>query len=587
VFDSRLALPLGVQAAQTFISLIVSLFPDYRTTGDFRPQLRNAANQLSALAASIKNVTLARTVFTAVDFSELIPDFYVVDPLPGTTTPRLKSDYFRIVGAIDLCNHNDEFFADMRAPVALPQPGPTRRGGLDFRWVPPAKLMRTLDMLGVVHDDGTPIRQYQITNAQEYADAANTQSAADYANLLISSGYMTLTHLVSQLRHAVTQPIVSETVRGEVFAGRTSQVGAAVTVRSKPAHSYPPQPDRDIVAQAWRVPQATKAPVLASTQPLPRSTLIKYRIFLRTLKPQIAPSVWNEPDYESVQHAEYRPDPRHLGFNRLYLDTVPSAILGKELIFEGTSSTERRQLKKTVEMAAHTFDWWIPTKPRRYSLEMIDEVVRSRLLDAGLQPTPVPAGSGAPTHAGLDIDLRIDDLTAEELPQIIIGLESAKDPPPWKGFHREADQRRVVMQVNATWQDGTLRVVIDNRPEDRNYVVWLVVEETFGSIEPDEQPPKVLHSAFKIPVTGQLTYVPQSLFDEEGKNQVKRELFFNEFGTFMTLDPGEKIFGVIDPVELATEAGIERFLAVARQRQPELLTEFANRYYNKGGAASI
>ncbi|MDO8448875.1 MAG: hypothetical protein Q7T10_08715 [Rhodoferax sp.] len=584
IFDSRLAVPLGAQAAQTFLSLVVSLFPDYRTTGDFRPQLRNAAQKLTELAASIKNVTLARTMFTAADFSDLVTDFYVVDPLPGLTTPTLKPDYFRVIGAIDLCNQTDAFFTDAWAPAAVPQPGPTRRGSLDFRWMPPAKLARTRDALGVVHDDGTPIRQYRITNAQECADVANDQSAADYASLLISSGYMTLTHLASQLRHATTQPIVSDTVRGDVFVRRTAQAGAEVTVHSKPAFTYPPRPDRDrdIVAQAWRVPHATKAVMLCMTQPLPRTTLIHYRVFLRTLKPRGAASVWNEPDYESVQHTEYRPDPLHPGFDRLYLHTAASAVLGQELLFEGTTTTEKRQVKRTVQTVAHTFDWWIPTQPlRRFNpLDTIDAVVHNRLIDAGVQPAPVPASPGTPIHAGLAIERHFDQVVAEK-PPIIIGLEDAKDAPPWTGFHREADQRPVLMEVDATWQDGHLRVVIDNRPEDRNYVAWLVVEEKFGSVESDEQAPKVLHTAFKVPITGQLTYVPQSLFDEEGKIHVERELFFNEFATFLTPEPGEKIFDEIDPVELGTSAGIERFLVLAKQRQPEVLIDFASRYFGK------
>ena len=582
VFDSRLALPLGVQAAQTFISLVISLFPDHRTTGDFRPQLRNTANGLTELATSIKNVTLARTMFTAADFADLIDDFHVVDPFPGLTTPTLKQSYFRVIGALDLCNHTDAYFPDVWAPATIAQPGPTRRGGLDFRWVPPAKLIRVADALGIVHDDGSPVRRYKITNAQECADAANTQSAADYADLLIASGYMTLTHLASQLRHATTQPIVSDTVRGSVFVGRAAQAGAEVTVHSKPAPSYPPRPDRDrdLVAQAWRVPQTTKALVLASTQPLPRATLIRYRVFLRTLTPHNAPTVWNEPDYESVQHAEYRPDPLHPGFDRLYLDTVQSAILGQELLFEGFSSTERRHVVKAVQTVAHTFDWWIPTKPLRHfdPFATVDEVVRGRLIDAGLEPAPVPDGSSKPVHAGLDVDRR-SDRVVEERPQIIIGLEDAKDAPPWTGFHREAAQAQVQIQVDATWQDGRLRVVIDNRPEDRNYIAWMVVEETFGSIESDEQAPKVLHTAFKVPITGQLTYVPQSLFDEEGHIHVEREQFFNEFATFLTPDPGEKIFGEIDPIELATEEGVARFVSLAKQRQPELLAAFAKRYY--------
>jgi hypothetical protein len=60
----------------------------------------------------------------------------------------------------------------------------------------------------------------------------------------------------------------------------------------------------------------------------------------------------------------------------------------------------------------------------------------------------------------------------------------------------------VRMQVTLDWQGEHLRVVIKNRPEDRNYVVFLVVEETFGSIEPDEVAPKVLHTALPIHING-------------------------------------------------------------------------------------
>ena len=52
-----------------------SLSPEFRTTGDFRPTLRDFADKLSELAASIRNTTLARTIYTEADFGKAVPDY--------------------------------------------------------------------------------------------------------------------------------------------------------------------------------------------------------------------------------------------------------------------------------------------------------------------------------------------------------------------------------------------------------------------------------------------------------------------------------------------------------------------------------
>ena len=124
-------------------------------------------------------------------------------------------------------------------------------------------------------------------------------------------------------------------------------------------------------------------------------------------------------------------------------------------------------------------------------------------------------------------------------------------------------------------------VVIDNRPQDRNYVAFVVVEETFGSIEADEQPPKVLHTAFKVAINGSLTYVPQSLFDEEIKSRGKRDEFVHDFGVFVRPKPGEPVFGSIELAELATESGRGRLVAALHQFQPELITQFLHQRASK------
>lgn len=159
-FDHRLAVLLAPQAAQTLLALVRSLSPEFRTTGDFRSTLRDFAPKLSALATSIRNTTLARTIYTEADFSWLITDFYVSDPFPGNN-PTLKSDYSFVVGAMDLCNHNDAFFPNVVKGFGVPAPAPSRQGSFDFRWQPPARIVRDPLPSGFFHTDGTPVIHYR------------------------------------------------------------------------------------------------------------------------------------------------------------------------------------------------------------------------------------------------------------------------------------------------------------------------------------------------------------------------------------------------------------------------------------------
>jgi hypothetical protein len=571
VFDSRLALPLGVQAAQTYLALMQSLFPEFRTTGDLRPQLRNVADNLSALAASIRNTTLARTMHFEGDFDGLITDFYVVDPWPGLTRPVLKPDFTFVVGAIDLCHHDDSFFADVGVGGAVPSPGPTRRGSLDLRWYPPANLELSPLSSGLVHDDGTPVRQYRITNAKQCADAANDRAAQDYADLLLSSGYMTLVHLAAQLRHAASQPERSETVRGSVFLQRHPQPGAEVTVHSTPSLALFPKATGDIEATAWRELQRVNAIATATTQSLPRpAPLIRYRVLLRTLSSAVPPRVWHEPDYEAVQTATYVDDPLHRGFKRLHLQTSLDAVLHEELLFEGSSPADVRRFDSVLSVKAHTFDWWIPTRPSPFVSATFDQAAHGALL--GREPTAKPSPA---VPAALLRPMPRDSIDADlgGRPLVMLGLGWEEGAQTWKGFHREMAQATVEMRVRAEWRNGQLRVVIDNRPQDRNYVVFLVIEESFGSIEADEQPPKVLHTSFKMAINGSLTYVPQALFDEETRVRGKRDEFVHDFGVFVRPEPGEPVFGSIELAELATESGRDRLAAALRQFEPDLMAQ--------------
>lgn len=558
-FDHRLAVVLAPQAAQTFLVLVRSLSPEFRTTGDFRPTLRDLADKLSTLAETVRNTALARTIYFEGDFGWLIDDFYVDDWLPGITDPVLKPDYPLVVGAMDLCNHNDAFFPDVANGAGVPFPGPSRRGSLDFRWHPPARLERVPISSGLVHSDGSPVIQYRIVNRKECADAANDQSLQDYSDLLLSSGYLTLVQLAAQLRHATTQPDKSETVHGDVLLLRHPQPGAEVTVKSGPGPILF-APGGEIKAQAWREPQKVQAFAACSTQLIPRTPpLIHYRVLLRTLYSGFPPRGYHEQDYNTaVQSASYIADPLHPGFKRLDLSTSFDAVMHEELLTEGSSQIEARHVERTLSFKAHTFDWWIPLQPLPGVSDSAFATVTDRHV-VGNRPSPKFTLSGS---ASIEIANAFS---------VVLGLGWEDGAQTWQGHHREMLETTIQMRVRLDWQGSNIRVAIENRPEDRNYTVFLVVEETFGSIESDEQPPKVLHTAFPVAINGQLTFVPQSLFDQEKEASDKQRAFAEHYAVSVNPKPGDPVIGTISMGELTTEAGVARLAAALRQFEPEVL----------------
>lgn len=165
-----------------------------------------------------------------------------------------------------------------------------------------------------------------------------------------------------------------------------------------------------------------------------------------------------------------------------------------------------------------------------------------------------------------------DSIDMASAASVVLGFGWEDGAQTWEGDHREMKETTVRIRVRMDWQGSNIRVAIDeNRPEDRNYIIFLVVEETFGSIEPDEQPPKVLHTAFPIAINGQLTFVPQSLFDQETEASNEQRAFAENFAISVNPKPGVPVFGTISMGELTTEAGVARLAAALRQFEPEVL----------------
>lgn len=573
VFDHRLAVPLASQAAQTFLAMAHSLKPEFRTTGDFRDHIRDCADKLAALALNIRTSTLALTIFTEADFEMAIDDFYVNDPFPGLIPPVLKPEYFLVVGAIDLCSHNDTFFADVGIGGRVSFPGPSKRGALDFRWHPPATLVRRNLPSHLFHQDGSPIIQYDITNPKECADAANQQAEQDYSDLLISSGYLTLVQLEAQMRHMATQSSPSETVRpDDVVAVRHPEAGSEVTVHSN-VGPIVFTATGDIKAKAFRQPQKVQAFASCTTQAIPRvAPLINYRILLRTLSSAFLPRLWLEPHYEAVQSPAYGNDPLHPGFQRLFLQDGAAAIVDQKELLKGFSQDAARFFDDTVELTAHTFDWWVPVQPNPFAHDHVSTSGGTQ--STGVKPSPRPPLKLFPTLA-LTVPVAHDTFRSDPASAFGLGWEDGNQT--WQGQRREPAVVSITLQVKLEWKADRVHLSLKNLPEDRNYVVFLVVEETFGSVETDEHAPKILHTAIPIAINGQLTFVPQSLFDEEKAARDKQKAFADEFAISVEPEPGAPVIGTIQLGELATDAGVARLAATLNQSEPGLMKKLAKK----------
>lgn len=67
-FDHRLAMPFGIYATQSYLTVIKGIASEYRTTGQFRDNLRSLAMQTSKMAEVMREQGLGRTLHVPRDF---------------------------------------------------------------------------------------------------------------------------------------------------------------------------------------------------------------------------------------------------------------------------------------------------------------------------------------------------------------------------------------------------------------------------------------------------------------------------------------------------------------------------------------
>ena len=83
--------------------------------------------------------------------------------------------------------------------------------------------------------------------------------------------------------------------------------------------------------------------------------------------------------------------------------------------------------------------------------------------------------------------------------------------------------RRESIEVTYTlrWNGVDLVVEVEGDPKHRNYDLFLVVEEQVAGNQS-------LHTSFLLPMTGQLTYVPESFFRAEQESIEKANSFWRD-----------------------------------------------------------
>jgi hypothetical protein len=563
-FDHRVMAPIVSSMVQVYLTIIKQMVPEYRSSREFEESLSQITKLVEPLANLMRTQTLARTHWYPQDFAYLYP----VQPTLFFQPPQPDLAGWH-VGALDL--RTESVPAPPNIPFGfnwiLDHSGyPLQRGAMQFNWIPPAQVE--------LEDHGNMGTRFRVLNPDECAKAANERSEELYAELLYSSGYLNLVHVIGLLRHVYTVPSKSENVDGVVSPSRSPILPrTTTTVTGAKVFPYPPATS---TAEVER--QTTFIRANVSTQPSERVRRFTYRIWLRTLNAKAD----GTSDYGSVYQTSYvdettSPSADMKPFKKLVSVFAAEGVLDQKKL-TADSKTPREIVTEgpeTITLKADTFDWWIAVPSVVPSLPQMSGIF-SDLRDAGVLTSHAQAASApkppAPTPApGKWADAQLVNDYVYESPSIGPSeFVHAPSPAPI-GERRDVKHgQEVKVTYSLTWNQSDLIVRVEGRPQDRNYDLYLVLEEML----PDET---VLHTSFLIPVTGQLTFVPEKFFKEEQDLIDKSNDFWNDFNNHYTesrdLSPEDPI-AQINWRDLRTVEGIERVARLVRTEQPEVLGEF-------------
>ena len=237
----------------------------------------------------------------------------------------------------------------------------------------------------------------------------------------------------------------------------------------------------------------------------------------------------------------------------------------EHLLISGSSPREIKTMEGFIEMKAHTFDWWIPIKPP-FSLTVDPEKTFAKLRSKGwtgpLKTTVTLDGSIKKVPMAYNMELNSDTIQDNIFLPVFNGEQN------WEGEHRDVSEATVKIEYKFEWNSDQLNISLTNRSTDRNYIVYIVLEEKMIYSG------QILHSAFPVAVNGQLTYVPQKFFDDERKAWEKLAKAINDFNDHYsksaTVGPQDPVIGWARPNDLYTTEGLEQIASLAEQHQPEL-----------------
>lgn len=502
-FDGRLMVPVASYAALSYLTAVRAIVPAQRTTGDFAEQLAdNFAPKLERLAQLMREQVLARTIHTPDDFRSSISSYNVV---------KGRIDWFArpwAVGALDLRYHDDLFFRPLwaefsRALAARQIPASTQRGLLDLHWSPPA----VLEPSGPYH--------FVIVNPEECAEAANEKSERDYATLLATSGHVELLRVAALLRHESTEPSISQTVA----IGDNSRSARTGTPTSVTVSSTIPLTHAVISSEAIRTKQEFSARARVRTQPLTRARhQARYRVSLRTLTATTGTDADGDSTYATYQSARYVPSPHDSRRTQLELATITSNLLdeaqidlGEEWVQSPVQDTIRRD--DEVTLTAMTFDTWVPKLFIDPGTEA-DAVEFPSLTGLGWiggPRDPGGRGSGGGPNRGDRTPGWHDPYGA-----FLHGDDGFVLPHAWREYStspeaqfRDLRRAEVRLRYRLHWHRDRLEVEVESRPEDRNVVVFLAVEELLPRSR------QVLHTVTPLEMHNWVTVVPWDFLDRE------------------------------------------------------------------------
>jgi hypothetical protein len=147
----------------------------------------------------------------------------------------------------------------------------------------------------------------------------------------------------------------------------------------------------------------------------------------------------------------------------------------------------------------------------------------------------------------------------------------------WKGEKRDWLRTQVQLTYDLYWWSDSasspsrLSIQLRNRHEDRNFTVYVVVEEYLKHSK------QWLRTPVQVHVNGQLTYVPQSFFDQEAAARKHAADILGDvernYSVSRQPSPGDPVIGWLHPGDQNDPDALQRVAQVAQEHVPALVED--------------